>query len=60
MIDDAPAADRFEDLPLVSPACWATLDADALVLSSRGAEPQLAARAAVWLPAGVPLVRLHT
>ena len=60
VIDDAPAADRFEDLPLVPPARWASLGADALVLSSRGAEPQLAARAAAWLPAGVPLVRLHT
>jgi glycosyltransferase involved in cell wall biosynthesis len=60
VIDDAPKADRFENLPLVPPARWASLDADALVLSSRGAEPQLAARAAAWLPAGVPLVRLHT
>jgi hypothetical protein len=60
VIDDAPGAERFEDLPLVPPARWASLEADALVLSSRGAEPQLAARAAAWLPAGVPLVRLHT
>ena len=60
VIDDAPAADRFEGLPLVPPARWASLGADALVLSSRGAEPQLASRAAAWLPAGVPLVRLHT
>ena len=60
VIDDAPAADRFEDLPLVPPSRWASLAADGLVLSSLGAEPQLAARAAAWLPAGVPLVRLHT
>jgi hypothetical protein len=60
VIDDAPSADRFEDLPLVTPASWSRLSADALVLSSRGAESELAARAAGWLPPGVPLIRLHT
>jgi hypothetical protein len=31
-----------------------------VVLSSRTFEPVLAARAARWLPADVPLVRLYT
>ncbi len=60
VIDDSPSADRFENLPLVAPEHWSRLSADALVLSSRGAESELAARAAAWLPPGVHVIRLHT
>ena len=31
-----------------------------VLLSSRDGESELAARAERWLPAGVPLLRLHT
>jgi hypothetical protein len=60
VIDDAPGEPVFAGVPRVTPAAWATLDADAVVLSSRTFEPLLAARAVRWLPTGVPLVRLYT
>ncbi|MFI5076677.1 MAG: glycosyltransferase [Vicinamibacteria bacterium] len=60
VVDDAPATDHFDNLPLVPPSAWASLAADVLVLSSRTFEPLLAARATRWLPPGVPLVRLYT
>jgi glycosyltransferase involved in cell wall biosynthesis len=60
VIDDQPGAPEFAGVVRVTPAAWGTLRADAVVLSSRAAEPLLAARAARWLPADVPLVRLYT
>jgi glycosyltransferase involved in cell wall biosynthesis len=56
VIDDAPTHVRFAGLPLVTPADWAGLDADGLVISSRGSEAVLAQRARTWLPANVPIV----
>jgi glycosyltransferase involved in cell wall biosynthesis len=60
VIDDQLGAPEFAGVARVTPAAWDTLEADAVVLSSRTFEPLLAARAARWLPADVPLVRLYT
>jgi hypothetical protein len=60
VIDDRPSAAALAGVPVVAPGAWAGLGADAVVLSSRTFEPLLAARAATWLPAGVPLIRLYT
>jgi glycosyltransferase involved in cell wall biosynthesis len=60
VIDDEPGEPAFGGVPRVTPDAWPTLAADAVVLSSRTFEPVLAARAARWLPADVPLVRLYT
>lgn len=60
VVDDAPTADRLDDVPLVPPSAWASLVVDGLVLSSRTFEPLLAERARRWLPPGVPLMRLYT
>jgi alpha-1,3-rhamnosyl/mannosyltransferase len=60
VIDDQPGDAAFAGVPRVTPDAWPTLVADAVVLSSRTFEPVLAARAAQWLPAGVPLVRLYS
>ncbi|MEO5821185.1 MAG: glycosyltransferase family 1 protein [Vicinamibacteraceae bacterium] len=60
VIDDHPGDPQFAGVARITPAAWPTLEADAVVLSSRTFEPLLAARATRWLPAGVPLVRLYT
>jgi glycosyltransferase involved in cell wall biosynthesis len=60
VIDDAPSHVRFAGVPLVTPGDWASLDADALAISSRGAEATLAARARAWLPPHVPIVCFYT
>lgn len=60
VVDDGPAHVRFAGLPLVTPADWAGLDADALVISSRGSEATLARRARTWLPPHVPIVCFYT
>ena len=60
VIDDAPTHVRFAGLPLVTPAEWPGLDADGLVISSRGSEAVLAQRARTWLPANVPIVCFYT
>jgi hypothetical protein len=60
VIDDQPGAAEFAGVARVTPDAWGTLRADAVVLSSRSAEPILAARAARWLPADVPMVRVYT
>jgi hypothetical protein len=60
VIDDQPGDAAFAGVPRVTPDAWPTIGADAVVLSSRTFEPVLAARAAQWLPAGVPLVRLYS
>jgi glycosyltransferase involved in cell wall biosynthesis len=60
VIDDQAGDAAFAGVPRVTPDAWPTIAADAVVLSSRTFEPVLAARAARWLPADVPLVRLYT
>jgi hypothetical protein len=60
VIDDQPGDAAFAGVPRVTPDAWPTIAADAVVLSSRTFEPVLAARAARWLPAGVPLVRFYS
>ena len=60
VVDDAPTHVRFAGLPLVTPADWAGLDADGLVVSSRGSEAMLAARARTWLPPYVRIVCFYT
>ena len=60
VIDDQPGDAAFAGVPRHTPDAWPTIAADAVVLSSRTFEPVLAARAAHWLPAGVPLVRLYS
>ena len=60
VIDDAPTHVRFAGLPLVTPADWAGLDADAIAISSRGSEATLAQRARSWLPPFVPIVCFYT
>ena len=60
VIDDAPTHVRFAGLPLVTPADWAGLDVDGLVISSRGSEAALAQRARTWLPPRVPIVCFYS
>lgn len=60
VIDDAPAASAFHGLPLTTPSEWPTFDAEALVISSRGSEAALAAKARGWLPGDVPIVCCYT
>jgi hypothetical protein len=60
VIDDQPGDAAFGGVRRVTPDAWPTIAADAVVLSSRTFEPVLAARAARWLPAGVPLVRFYS
>ena len=56
VIEDDPTQLYFEGLPLLAPAEWPNVDADALVVSSREDEPSLAMRARGWLPRYVPIV----
>jgi glycosyltransferase involved in cell wall biosynthesis len=60
VIDDAATDFYFHGVRLVTPADWPSLDADALVVSSRGSEAALAGKARGWLPSYVPIVCFYT
>jgi hypothetical protein len=60
VVADEPGASSFEGVPRVTPAAFASLEADVLVLSSRTFEAALAEKARRWLPGAIPLVRLYT
>jgi hypothetical protein len=56
VIEDAPGEVYFNGVPLLTPAEWPNVDADALVVSSRDHEASLAVRARAWLPRYVPII----
>jgi hypothetical protein len=60
VIDDGATDFYFHGVRLVTPADWPSLDADALVVSSRGSEAALAGKARGWLPSYVPIICFYT